>query len=230
MTISDVPMSGGLLGLVRGASWPSRLAAIIGTLAIAFSVFTYAVVARLLPIDPTNLLVGMLIVNLTLGLILAVLIALRLAMLWTQRRSGRAGAKLHVRLVLIFSTIAAVPAILVGIFAAYTLNLGVNAWFSAPVKQSLVGAVNISELYLNEHENSLITDAAQIAYSLQNDSELRLAPSDRVAGLLLIKLKILTEGRGLQASTLYDSNGTWLGDAKKTGFRKGFTAAFSRRY
>ena len=220
-SIPEVPSSGGLFGLVRGASWPSRLAAIIGVLAIAFSSFTYAVVARLLPIEPTNqILVGMRLVILSLGVTLAALIAWRLAMLWTQRRSGHAGAKLHVRLVLIFSTIAVVPAILVGIFAAYTLRVGVDAWFSAPVKQSLSGAVNISELYLNEHENSLATDVAQIAYSLQNDPELRAASPDRVASLLLIKLKILTEGRGLQSSTLYDSNGTWLGDAKKTEFVK----------
>jgi two-component system nitrogen regulation sensor histidine kinase NtrY len=47
------------------------------------------------------------------------------------RRSGRAGAKLHVRLVTWFSAIAVVPVILVAIFAAVTLNLGWTRCFPA---------------------------------------------------------------------------------------------------
>ena len=47
--------------------------------------------------------------------------------LWAERRSGRAGARLHVRLVAWFGAIAVVPAILVAIFAAVTLNLGLDA-------------------------------------------------------------------------------------------------------
>jgi len=50
--------------------------------------------------------------------------------LWIDRRSGIAGARLHVRLVMLFSAIAVIPAILVAIFAVVTLDLGIEAWFS----------------------------------------------------------------------------------------------------
>ena len=87
-------------------------------------------------------------VNLTLGLSLGALIAWRLVRLWSERRSGRAGARLHVRLVAMFSAIAVVPAILVAIFAAVTLNLGVEAWFSSRVQTALDGAQNVARQYL----------------------------------------------------------------------------------
>ena len=65
---------------------------------------------------------------------LAALIAWRLVRLWAERKSGRAGARLHVRLVTWFSLIAVVPAILVAVFASVTLNLGLDAMFSGQVQ------------------------------------------------------------------------------------------------
>ncbi len=65
--------------------------------------------------------------------------------LWATRRSGRAGARLHVRLVAWFCAIAVVPAILVAIFAAVTLNLGLDAMFSGRVKDALGSAVNVAQ-------------------------------------------------------------------------------------
>ena len=46
------------------------------------------------------------------------------------RRRGRAGARLHVRIIGLFSVIAAVPAILVAIVASITLDRGLDRWFS----------------------------------------------------------------------------------------------------
>ena len=46
------------------------------------------------------------------------------------RRRGRAGARLHVRIVALFSVIAAVPAILVAVVASVTLDRGLDRLFS----------------------------------------------------------------------------------------------------
>ena len=86
-----------------------------------------------------------------MGLTLGALIAWRLVRLWAERKSGRAGARLHVRLVTWFSAIAVVPAILVAIFASVTLNLGMDAMFSGQVKDALGSAVNVAQHYVNEH-------------------------------------------------------------------------------
>ena len=46
------------------------------------------------------------------------------------RRRGRAAARLHVRIVALFSVIAAVPAILVAVVASVTLDRGLDRLFS----------------------------------------------------------------------------------------------------
>ena len=111
-------------------------------------------------LDSTGLVILMLI-NLMLVLTLAALIGWRLARLWATRRSGRAGAKLHVRLVAWFSAIAVVPAILVAVFAAVTLNVGMAAWFSSSVPHALDGSVNISRQYVQEQFDRIFIDAAR---------------------------------------------------------------------
>ena len=138
---------------IQAVSRPSRLALGVGLLAVASGAVTYAILSGLTPWSPNRAgLIALLLVNLTLGLSLGALIAWRLVRLWAERKSGRAGARLHVRLVAWFGTIAVVPAILIAIFAAVTLNLGLEAWFSGRVKDALGSAVNVAQHYVKEHE------------------------------------------------------------------------------
>ncbi len=98
-----------------------------------------------------------------LGVGLGALIARRLWRLWSERRSGRAGARLHMRLVAMFSAIAVVPAILVAIFAAVTLNLGIESWFSARVQSALDNAVGVAHQYALETSRGIISTPARWA-------------------------------------------------------------------
>src|SRR3569832_130640 len=141
-TVSAIPApASGWLGVIRAVSRPSRLAFGVASLAVLSGLVTYATLTGLVPYNPTpGGLVGLLLVNLTLGLSLGALVAWRLVRIWSERRSGRAGAKLHVRRVAMFSAIAVVPAILVAIFAAVTLNLGIASWFSGRVMAALDSA------------------------------------------------------------------------------------------
>src|SRR6185312_1490872 len=135
----------GLIGVLRAISRPSRLAIGVGVLSILSGLITYATLTGLVPYKPTPAsLVGLFLVNLTLGLSLGALIAWRVVKLWSERRSGRAGARLHVRLVVMFSVMAVVPAIFVAIFAVATLNLGMESWFSSRVKSALDNAVGVA--------------------------------------------------------------------------------------
>ena len=132
--ITSVSFIGHGRDFIRAASRPSRLALAVGLLAAASGAVTYAILSGVTPWTPSRAgLIALLLINLTLGLSLGALIAWRLVRLWAERKSGRAGARLHVRLVAWFGTIAVVPAILIAIFAAVTLNLGLEAWFSGRV-------------------------------------------------------------------------------------------------
>ena len=187
---------------------PSRLAFAVGILAAASCSITYAILSGLTRYTPDRAGLAILfLVNLGLGLTLAALIAWRLVRLWSQRNSGRAGARLHLRLVTWFSAIAIVPAILVAIFASVTLNLGMDAMFSARVQNALGSAVNVAQAYVNDHATGIESDAVGIADTIQHDPTLFDADHHVRAVQFIARLKQLTADRGLRASYILDSNG-----------------------
>jgi two-component system nitrogen regulation sensor histidine kinase NtrY len=211
----DVPLGSGDPRPLQVISRPSLIALAIGLLAVISSVATYASLTGLIPYTPTHGgLIVLLIANLTFVLALGALIAWRLTRLWAERRSGSAGARLHVRLVAMFSAIAVVPAILVAIFAAVTLNLGVEAWFSAHVRSALESAVNVTHRYGDEKQGLIVSDARQIAKDIQRDPQLFDAKGKADVSFLFSRLQILTEDHGLQAAYILNGKGQVLGSSK----------------
>src|SRR4051812_35966662 len=205
---------------LRAVSRPSQLAFGVALLAVLSGCVTYALLTGLTPYAPGHTaLINLALIDLALGLTLAALIGWRLARLWATRRSGRAGARLHVRLVAWFSAIAVVPAILVAVFAAVTLNLGLDAMFSARVKDALGSAVNVAQVYVKEHEASILGDIRYIADALQRDPQLFDEEHHVRAGLLFAKLGTITQNRGLQASYILDSKGSVLGSTKQKSLK-----------
>lgn len=109
----------------------------------------------------------------TIGLILAglsVFIGRRLVMLWLQRRRGAAGARLHTKLVVLFSLIAAIPTILVAIFSALLFDYGVESWFSSRVSTAIKESVAVAEAYLEEHKQTIKADALSLAQAINRQS------------------------------------------------------------
>lgn len=209
------PVRTGLWQVIRAASRPSRLAAGVGLLAVASGIATYATVTGLVPYHPTSIaLIILLLTNLALVLTLGGLVAWRLIRLWTDRRSGIAGARLHVRLVTLFSAMAVIPAILVAVFAAVSLDLGVEAWFSARVKGALTNAVQVADRYVQSNESQIVGDAYEMANSIEHDPELFVDNRVR-ADILFTELANLTRDRGLQAAYIIDSHGHVLGSTKQ---------------
>ncbi len=199
---------------------PSRLALGVAVLAVASCSATYAVITGLTPYSPgANGLLILLLVNLGLGLMLAALIGWRLVRLRGERKSGRAGARLHVRLVTWFSIIAVVPAILVAVFASVTLNLGLDAMFTGQVQGALSNAVNVAHQYMVEQVSGLTQDAGTIADGIQRDGEL-FADNKVQVDLMVKKLADMTRDRGLAGSFLLDSHGKELAAASKIPYAR----------
>jgi two-component system nitrogen regulation sensor histidine kinase NtrY len=206
----------GFLARLTAASRPSLLALGVGVLSVLSAVATYALLTGMVPYDPTpTKLVLLVLINLSLVLTLGALIAWRLTRLWAERRSGIAGARLHVRLVAMFAAIAVIPAILVAVFAAVTLNLGVEAWFSTRVKAALGSAVSVAEHYVADHERLITFDAGDIAYSIEHDPQLFDTDNHVRPDVLFARLQTLTKDHGLQAAYIIDSAGHVLGSTKQ---------------
>ena len=100
---------------------------------IGVAIISYIVISR----DPTPqqllkpwLIALLLVANLALGIALIVLVALRIARARAARSPIGGEGQLHVRLVLLFSAVAAVPMLLVTIAASLLFQYGVQFWYS----------------------------------------------------------------------------------------------------
>jgi two-component system nitrogen regulation sensor histidine kinase NtrY len=192
-------------------SRPSLFALGIGLAAVISGVFTYLALTGLAPFSPTSsTLVILFVADLSLVLALAALIIWRLTQLWTERRSGAAGARLHMRLVAMFSAIAVVPAILVAVFAAVSLNLGVEAWFSQRVQTALADSVSVADAYVEEHKQVIRGDILAMASDINRAGPLLQNDQKRIVDILETEAKI----RALPAVFVLDSAGRTLASAK----------------
>ena len=90
----------------------------------------------------------LLVANLVPWIGIMVLLARRLA---RKRVGGSSGGRLHVRLVATFSTIAAVPTLLVVIFASLLFQYGVAFWFSDSARTVLRNSDRVAQAYVGEH-------------------------------------------------------------------------------
>jgi two-component system nitrogen regulation sensor histidine kinase NtrY len=197
---------------LRPISRPSRLAFGVAVLAVISGCFTYALLTDLLPSHLGRAgQIALLVFNLALVLALATAIGWRIARLMATRRSGRAGAKLHVRLVTWFSAIAVVPVLLVAIFAAVTLNLGLDQMFSGRVKQALDSAQEVAHRFIQAEARGITISAGEISENLAHDPTLLDENKRLDLKLMMTKIAFMTKDRGLIGTFLLDSQGTELG-------------------
>jgi two-component system nitrogen regulation sensor histidine kinase NtrY len=89
---------------------------------------------------------------------LLVLLGRRLAI----RRAGST-ARLHVRLVFLFSVIAAVPTLLVAGFAAVLFQLGVDFWFSENSRGLMENARELAEGYYEQNQQDVANETVAMA-------------------------------------------------------------------
>ena len=215
--VSDTSLPERRAGL-RPISRPSRLAFGVAVLAVISGCFTYALLTDLLPYHLGRAgQIALLVFNLALVLSLATAIGWRIARLMATRRSGRAGARLHVRLVTWFSAIAVVPVILVAIFAAVTLNLGLDQMFSGRVKQALDSAQNVAHRFIMAEAHGIETSTREIAENLVHDPTLLDDDKQINIGRMMTKIEFMTRDRGLIGSFLLDGQGHELAKSAEIG-------------
>ncbi|GCE84715.1 PAS domain-containing sensor histidine kinase [Komagataeibacter diospyri] len=103
------------------------------------------------------------ILNFLVLLLLATSLTEKVGRVLAERRSGLAGARLHVRLVTLFGIVAVAPTIVVGTFAAVFFHYGIQIWFSDRVNTALNEALETSRGYLQEHNANIRTEAFSLA-------------------------------------------------------------------
>ena len=107
----------------------------------------------------------LLVANLVPAIGLLVLIARRFAL---HRVAGSSGGRMHVRLVAIFSTVAAVPTLLVVIFASLLFQYNAAFWFSDSARTVLESSDRVAQSYVRENEDALDGEMSPMAGDFRN--------------------------------------------------------------
>ena len=182
-------------------------------LALTIAVFvsgtaTFAALTRTGPLGSPNprTVFTLLILDLLLILPLMALIGRRIATVWAERRAGVAGAKLHVRLVLMFSTVAITPTILVAVFSGLIINIGVEQWFSKRVSTALDESLAVANAYLEEHQQIIRGDALAMATDINHEGFVVISNPDLLSQIVAGQAAV----RGLTEAIVFDSSGRVL--------------------
>jgi two-component system nitrogen regulation sensor histidine kinase NtrY len=129
---------------------------------------TYVAVYGLAPeLLTRNDLPKLLLADIAIVLILSCLIAFRLVSILIARRRGKAGARLYVRMVLLFSLMAVLPTVVISTFIGYTVNTTLQDLFNNRVKSSLEDALAVSEVYIEERQQAIQGSVSRFVDFLQ---------------------------------------------------------------
>ena len=163
----------------------SYLSAIVIVLAVVSSTITFAVFTGLTPVKPTaNTITIAVSVNFVLVAALVILIAREAYRLVSARVRGVAGSRLHVRVVGLFSIVAAVPAILVAVVASITLDQGLDRWFSDRTRAIVQTSISVAQSYLREHGQVIRADVLAMANDFDRTREILLVDARRLQDFL----------------------------------------------
>lgn len=139
----DVPMRRAKLGgmgetpLARAAGPGFYVGFGVVLLAVVSSFATYLVLTGLTPIVPTHdVVVRVMAANIVLLVALVSVVGYQLMQLVRARRRQIAGARLHFRIVALFSLIAVLPAVILAVFASSSLNRALDRLFSDGTEKS----------------------------------------------------------------------------------------------
>lgn len=189
-----------------------KMAPVLISLAVFSGLATYVVVTDADKFGANSVSASTLLkVDLVLLLLLSAVIIHHIARIWGERRSGSAGSKLHVRLVVLFSIVTITPTILVAVFSMLFFNLGVQNWFSERVQTALGESRAVARSYLAEHQRQIGGDALAMANDLNRDGSILIRSPQRFMQIVLAQAAL----RGLTEVIVFDTAGRILA---KTGF------------
>ncbi|MCH9753398.1 MAG: HAMP domain-containing protein [Alphaproteobacteria bacterium] len=147
-----------------------KVALSVAILAFLFSLFTYVAVVHTdyLESNPT-LIVILSLIDFILLLILVILVSRKLFSLWIKRKKESQGSRLQTRIMVMFSLLSGVPAILIAVFSTMFFQIVIESWFDKRVSTVLDESVVVAESYLREHTDAIKIRAKAMALEVDNN-------------------------------------------------------------
>ncbi|GJD58452.1 Alginate biosynthesis sensor protein KinB [Methylobacterium dankookense] len=154
----------------RGPGW---IGAAVVVTALISAIATFLVLAGMIRITPTPTIgVTLLAINVALVLGLVVIIAWEARVFLKARQAHAAVARLHTRIVGLFSLIAILPTILLAVVASVTIDRGLSLGFTDRVRDVVLKSVEVADAY---QENQCQSLAREIR--ILNDDLTRARPN-----------------------------------------------------
>lgn len=159
-TLTVPPVAGDRRGLSK---WGPYLAA----LAVLVALLTVLVFAGLTPVPPTDVVVlSLFAFDGLLILVLCGFIVFEAARLLAARRAGAAAARLHIRIVGLFSIVAAAPAMIMALTASLVIERGFNPAFMQDLRGFVQNTAEAARLYREGQCKALLREADLTASDL----------------------------------------------------------------
>jgi two-component system nitrogen regulation sensor histidine kinase NtrY len=146
---------------------------VVVSLSVVWALATFLILTNLTPIAPREQVVYVvLFVNLLLIIAMVAVIAVHVVGLRRAWEKKVAGARLHARIVGLFSLIAALPALLLAIAATTTFSRALDNWFNQQTMSIVQNSLNVAHAYLDEHGQVIRTDIVNMAKDLDDAAPL----------------------------------------------------------
>ena len=176
-------------------------------LSVVSGITSFIILLGLTSIEPTDAVIQIaMIVNGTLIVLLALVIGWEAASIFLARQKGKAGARLHIRVMGLFALVAAAPTVLVAIFASITLDQGLDRWFSSRTLAIINSSQTVASAYTKEHARVLRNELLGMGAVLNEAEPYFLLAEEQFRAILSRQARI----RGIPAAVLVNSAGEEL--------------------
>ncbi len=144
-----------------------RTGLVVVVLSLVSALSTYLILTNLTPITPRGEVVFVvLFLNVVMILAVIAVVAYQGAALYRAWREKVAGARLHIRIVALFSLITILPALILAIAATSTFARAIDGWFAERTRQIIQTSLDVARAYIEEHGQTIRNDAENMASDL----------------------------------------------------------------
>lgn len=200
----------------------ARFGPIAVVLALLVATTSFLIFSDYTPVPTTpSVVLGLFIANIVTILALVVLVVLEGWTLLAAWKAGVAGARLHIRIVGLFSIIAAVPVILMALVGSITLDRSLNPAFMQDVRGFVQNTIEAATLYREAQCRSLLQETRLTAQDLDSAKAFLTADRSILRDYFASRAKFL----GFSAAALLKPDGTMMERAKVDGALGGLGTA-----
>ncbi len=183
---------------------------VVVVLSLISATATYAILTGLTPISPRgDVVIATLFVNVLLILAMFATIAWQAMGLIRAWKNRVPGARLHVRIVILFSVIAALPAILLALAATTTFSRSLDGWFSTKTREIINTSGDVAKAYLDVHGQLINTDILNMARDIDEAASQGNFDQSALKRLLLAQVSL----RSLLVGYVIDADGKLVASA-----------------